>query len=1275
MNKNRKYLIAIILIYFAVCALLFNSFYNLSVKSSIKRLNNVQRIYANQARIGLTAVFETYFRILKSLSLDHRIIDFNNRGKDILKYFYLSHKSILTSVVRTNSRGRILYALPYRKKMVFADISKQSHIKKVIRTKMPAVSDVFVSVQGFDMIAIHFPVMKNDVFTGTVGIGINFKKIAKSHLEVIKVGAKGYAWVISENGSVIYSPVPGITGRSAFKLFNGFPSVKKMVNEMLQGRSGACTYYYNRIKENKVAALKKHAVYMPIKIGDTFWSITVATPEKYVLSTLTGYRNKLLLILSMIFFGSSFLSYYAIRSVIIAREGKNRLKTELELIKSKERYEELFKNTGNCVAVFNITENGEDFVFVDINSSAEKTDKLLKSDIIGKTLTEVLPSIKDCCLFNIFKDVYQTGKSSKNNVLFYKDSRIEGWRKCDVYKLSGGEIVSVYDDITEKKNADDELKLNKQRMELIIRGADLGTWEWEIKTGEVIFNSRWAQMLGYNPDEIKPHVSSWSNLLHPDDKEKSMKTLNRHLEGKTDFYEIEHRLKSKSGEWVWVLSKGQVIQRDQSGRPVKACGTHLDISERKRIEEALEKRIISLTRPLNETETITFDELFDIDEIQKLQDIFSSAAGVASLITDTKGIPITKPSNFTRLCKDIIRNTDKGLLNCCKSDAAIGRLNAAGPIVSECLGVGLWDAGTSITVGGKRIANWLIGQVRDESQTEEKVIEYAKMIGVNEDEVLSAYREVPFMPVEKFNLIAQTLFVFAGQLSKIAYQNVQQARFISELKSAEGALVRSEDKYKNYINNSPTGIFILDNLGKLTEINQSLCDLLGFSKEELYNSFISSFVCKGEIKNIESILSLNTDDKINKDVQFSRKDGNEITLRINAVRLDENKTIGFCLDISMLINALDDAKMANLYKTEFLANMSHEIRTPLTIILGYNQFMMTDKNLTSLQKENMKLIDKSGKRLMNLLMDILTISQIEANKTSIVKENINLLKLFNEISELNALALKEQNTKFSYDLSSIKEIYTDQKRLGQILINLIGNAIKFTKNGNVDVKLHEEQNKYIFCVRDNGIGISKEYQKNIFESFFVGEVGLTKQYSGTGLGLAICKRLTQLLGGKIWVESAPGKGSTFCFSISKENNNGEREKADNNKMNENTEIKRSLKIIAVDDEEMILRFIHEIIAFKTNHKIDTYSSSKSFIYELKEKDADLILLDIRMPELSGAECLKEIRNIKSGIPVIALTAFAMENDKDKYIAMGFNDYISKPVDIDDFISKINRYAV
>ncbi len=270
--------------------------------------------------------------------------------------------------------------------------------------------------------------------------------------------------------------------------------------------------------------------------------------------------------------------------------------------------------------------------------------------------------------------------------------------------------------------------------------------------------------------------------------------------------------------------------------------------------QILEKTITPSSRPLIGLEEIDFKALFSLEEIQTLQDQFADATGVASIITEPDGTPITSPSNFCRLCKEIIRKTDRGRRDCFKSDALMGRHNPAGPIIQPCMGGGLWDAGAGITVGGKHVANWLIGQVRDDnSQAEDDIIHYARKIGVDETEMLAAFREVPSMPRHQFEKIAQMLFTLANQLSSMAYQNRQQAHVIAEREKVESEILKSEARYRALIESSTDFIWETDAHGIYTYVSPSIHNILGRSPESVVGQTPFDLMAPDEADRIRGI--------------------------------------------------------------------------------------------------------------------------------------------------------------------------------------------------------------------------------------------------------------------------------------------------------------------------------------------------------------------------------------------------------------------------------------
>jgi PAS domain S-box-containing protein len=359
----------------------------------------------------------------------------------------------------------------------------------------------------------------------------------------------------------------------------------------------------------------------------------------------------------------------------------------------------------------------------------------------------------------------------------------------------------------------------------------------------------------------------------------------------------------------------------------------------RRSEEALENRLITLTRPPGGS-SISFEDLFDIDEIQRIQDDFSLGTGVASLITRPDGTPITKPSNFTRLCNDIIRKTQAGCRNCYYSNAIVGRPNPTGPTVQKCLSGGLWDAGASIIVNGRHIANWLAGQVRNEAQTEEKMLEYARKIGADEQSFLEAYREVPSMSTERFENIAKALFSMANQLSESAYYNIRQARSIAEYDRTQNELLRkteelniayeklaaseeelrqnydelvkserelreSEEKFKSLIHLSLDGVLIIDFSGKILFANREMGSI--FDVED-YKSLagtanVMEFIlpeCKAEL---EKDLSNCSPDIESRRVSYKiiNNSGKEVTIECVGKKIpynDSEAVIVFVWDIT-----------------------------------------------------------------------------------------------------------------------------------------------------------------------------------------------------------------------------------------------------------------------------------------------------------------------------------------------------------------------------------------
>ncbi len=457
---------------------------------------------------------------------------------------------------------------------------------------------------------------------------------------------------------------------------------------------------------------------------------------------------------------------------------------EQDLHISREKYMALFEKMQDGVAlhemVYDENSNPIDYKFLDVNEAYEKHTSLKRSDILQKRVTEVLPGIENdpADWIGIFSKVAATGEPV--NFENYAEP-LDKWYSVVAYRPQIGQFAVIIHDITKNKKFEQELAKSENKYRSLFDNINVAAALHEVivddagipvdftfldanSAYEKMTHLKVADIIGKRGLEVIPNLEQkWIDVYGKVALTGEATTIAEHSEYLDKYWDV------------------RVFSPKQNQFAV----AFTDITERTLSEKALEKRIVTLTRPLGDVKNIEFTDLFNIDDIQKLQDEFAAATGVASIITDVNGVPITEPSNFSRDCNDIIRETEKGKINCFKSDAVLGKISSDGPRIQPCMSGGLWDAGAGISVGGHHIANWLIGQVRDETQTEKNIRRYAQEIDVDEATMVDAFHEVPAMTLQKFEGIAKVLYTLANQLSTIAFQNVQQARLITELKQAE----------------------------------------------------------------------------------------------------------------------------------------------------------------------------------------------------------------------------------------------------------------------------------------------------------------------------------------------------------------------------------------------------------------------------------------------------------------------------------------------------------
>jgi PAS domain S-box-containing protein len=378
-----------------------------------------------------------------------------------------------------------------------------------------------------------------------------------------------------------------------------------------------------------------------------------------------------------------------------------------------------------------------------------------------------------------------------------------------------------------------------------------------------------------------------------------------------------------------------------------------------------------------------------------------------------------------------------------------------------------------------------------------------------------------------------------------------------------------------------------------------------------------------------------------------------------------------------LNNALLKAQESDRLKSAFLANMSHEIRTPMNGIIGFSELCL-DPNITKeKQKEFANIVIKSSKRLLSIVNDILDISKIEAGAVTLNLETVNLNKLFEELNTFFKPIAQEHKLLLICEkgLENYKSsIEIDKTKLNQVFTNLLSNAFKFTDKGSVTFGYQLIENNLQFYVKDTGIGVEEDLQNNIFDRFSQGNLNLSKQLKGTGLGLAITKKIVKLFNGEIWLNSS-GNGTNVYFTIPYIKAKTPLISTVIEEQKTTIQVKnKELTILVAEDEEYNMMYISELFS-STNFKIIEADNGKKAVELVQNHpEIQLVLMDIKMPVMDGNEAMKEIKKLRPSLPVIALSAFAMESDKERALDLGFEAYLTKPLDRKLLFQLIEKFS-
>lgn len=553
-------------------------------------------------------------------------------------------------------------------------------------------------------------------------------------------------------------------------------------------------------------------------------------------------------------------------------------------------------------------------------------------------------------------------------------------------------------------------------------------------------------------------------------------------------------------------------------------------------------------------------------------------------------------------------------------------------------------------------------------------------------------------------LILENNFSINVYLTAVLSENKKEALIttldVTPLKLTEYALIESEERYRELLNNLEIGIIMHDKDTSILFSNVMASKLIGLSSDQMRGEQVINpgWECIKEdnkplapedhpvveiIKTKKSLKNFIIGIKQNEDTSF-------IWLLINGFPVFNNsgevaKVVTSFIEITALkkleielIKAKNQAEAANKAKSSFLTNMSHEIRTPLNGIIGFTGLLMKT-NLDKIQTEYMNTVHESATILIEVINNILDFSKIESGKLELNIEEVNLFELIRHVidifkyhANLNSIDLI-----VNIDTTVPNHVLVDSIRLKQILVNLIGNALKFTKEGSVELNIsntiiteNENQCHLKFLVKDTGIGIKEENQEKIFHSFMQEDSSITRQFGGTGLGLAITNQLLALMNSTLELNSHYGKGSEFFFTIKLEKSN---HVYDSKKSDDNVEVNEGIlaaknisdkNILIVEDNKINMLLAKTLLkSILPGCTVFEASDGEKAIKLYKKEKLDLILMDIQMPYKNGYETTAEIKQLKkyNNIPIIALTAGIMLGEEEKCLESGMDDYVSKPI--------------
>ena len=896
-------------------------------------------------------------------------------------------------------------------------------------------------------------------------------------------------------------------------------------------------------------------------------------------------------------------------------------------------------------------------------------------------------------------------------------------------------FISQIEDISEWKVTQQALIGSEERFRLAVSGTGMGIWEWNKLTGKAFVSAKFYELLGFENKELELDLAKIFQRINPAHLGQVKRDISKHLLTNETF-QIEFQMKKKNGEYTWVAASGQA-QFDENNSLVRMLGYLTDISKRKQAEDRFEglfssspdsivmlglnKNIImannksgqlfgsdtnqmigkSIERFIPNFISTLNEKLDERVRMNQEKCINGMTLDLYVFNRNNEQIPVEialseMVSDGEQLVVAIIRDVSERQ----RADAERRRILAALNVTTD--GIFMFEYTSLQHIYVNSGATEQIGYTEEELLQMTPLdfkIEYSK----------ESFRALlnPLVNGERSSITIETVHRHKNgqkiqveiifQTAKLEEENkviVAVVRNITERKLAEEALHLSEERFRELYENSTFGIYRTARNGQIILANPALIKLLGFETfEELEERNLEIEGYGSDLSREEFVTKIEVDGKVT-DIEavWIKKDGTRIYVRESAKLIIDKNTgehfyDGTVEDVSgkkqveLERIARQAAEEANKTKSIFLANMSHEIRTPLNSIIGFSDMLYSSFE-GGKAKSQVDSIRNSGRNLLRIINDILDLSKIEAGKMEFQPEPVRFEKLIGELDVMFKQRAQEKDISFFIEIEKKipAVLRMDETRVRQILFNLLGNAMKFTQRGSVILSVNVVQGKkgeidLEITVEDTGIGIPEDQLERIFEPFTQQEGQLEKQYGGTGLGLSITQRLVETMGGSITVESQMGKGSIFKTILPGiEIEKDVTEQLEFPNFDPTALSFEKVHILIADDNKENRKLLRDFFDF-SNLQITEAVNGKQAVELALKHVPDLILMDLRMPEMNGIEATSMIKSNDATrhIPIVAVSASSRIVFKEQLQLNIFNDFLAKPIDLSELTETLKKY--